>query len=206
MRKRHADCAGVLLFLLCAPLVVYRVCSGASVTVLASIMLGAALADLVSGLAHWTLDTWGSARTPLLGALIQSFRAHHADPQSITRHDWIETNGDNMLAVTPLLLACILWPAVACAWFASGALLLGVANQIHQWSHQARPMRAVRLLQCAHLILPREAHRVHHRAPHDQHYCIVTGWCNAPLDRIGFWRALEAAVTCCTGAQPRANL
>ncbi len=101
-----------------------------------------------------------------------------------------------------LLLLCVRLDA-AHVCLASSALLLGATNQIHKWLHQARPACCVRALQRARMILPRETHREHHRAAHDRYYCITTGWCNAPLERIGFWRALETSVTYCTGARPR---
>ena len=42
----------------------------------------------------------------------------------------------------------------------------------------------------------------HHARPTSP-YCITTGWCNAPLDAIGFFRRLESAITRVTGVTPR---
>lgn len=159
-------------------------------------------ADLVSGVVHWACDTWGDESTPLLGPnIIRSFREHHTDPLGITRHSFVEANGGPALGALPILVVGLLWasPAsVALLWLAA---FLFVTNVIHGWAHGGAP-RPIRWLQRAGLVLSPRHHAVHHRYPHDKHYCITVGWINPLLDRVQFWERLERAITWGTGAQP----
>ncbi|CAG0898793.1 unnamed protein product [Cyprideis torosa] len=180
--------------------------------------LGIITADFLSGLVHWAADTWGSVDLPILGKnIIRSFREHHIDPTSITRHDFIETNGDNfMLCIPGLLLltreffVCtadqiqLEFPLLAFLYLLG--IFVAMTNQIHKWSHMYGILpRWVLFLQSAHLILPRRHHRIHHVSPHETYFCITTGWLNWPLEKLQFWRALEIVITKVTGAQPRAD-
>jgi ubiquitin-conjugating enzyme E2 variant len=168
---------------------------------------GLVAADLVSGLVHWTADTWGHQSMPFFGRrFLKPFRVHHVNPGDFLRRDFVDCNGDVAMLVCPILLgACMLPPRLLAAFLlAFGAATLPT-NQVHQWAHQPEPPRAVRWLQRRGFILSREAHARHHARPHTRHYCIATGWCNETLDRLDVFARAERAITRLTGVDPRAD-
>lgn len=147
-------------------------------------------ADLLSGLVHCLADRCGSIHTPLLGpALIRPFREHHAYPQAICHHDFVELNGNTALLGLPLL-APTAWllptETLLGAAFAIFALTLSVAvlltNSFHSWAHADSPPRLVRALQRARLILSPEHHDHHHEPPFSRCYCVTVGWLDPLLD------------------------
>lgn len=179
---------------------------------LAGVWLGAWAADLVTGTVHWACDTWGDERTRFFGTrLIRGFREHHDAPRAMLEHDWIEVNSEPAAAACAAFALLALPPVqewldgrvflAAFVW--SLAVMGAAANQIHQWSHDPAPARWVAWLQRAGLVLTPARHARHHRAPHESDYCIAGGWLNPALDAVGFWRALERAVTRLCGATPR---
>ncbi|KJE93757.1 ubiquitin-conjugating enzyme [Capsaspora owczarzaki ATCC 30864] len=197
--------------------IAFNFSSANAIGVIVSIVLGIFTADFLSGLAHWAADTWGSVELPIVGkAFIRPFREHHIDPTAITRHDVIETNGDNCFVTIPfhIYIALSFWTvsdmagAGRAAYFANCylfamSIFVTLTNQIHKWSHTYKPPGWVQLLQDMHIILPRKHHRIHHVSPHDTYYCITTGWLNYPLEMIDFWVRLEKALCAVTGVPPR---
>lgn len=184
--------------------------------VIFSAICGIVTADFGSGFVHWAADTWGSIELPIIGKnFLRPFREHHIDPTSITRHDWIETNGDNFMIGIPILLKLTLifynsssteiqaeYPF--CAYLFLCSIFVAITNQIHKWSHTYFGLPVwVQILQNYHIILPRKHHRIHHVAPHESYFCITTGWLNWPLEKIKFWSTLESLVTFFTGYKPR---
>jgi len=180
-----------------------------------ALLIGILAADFVSGFAHWAFDSWGSLDTPVVGKLaIRTFREHHVDQKSITRHDFIETNGHNLglsavVSSTALVVLRGDHPTFNATFagmcLAAMAVFVGMTSQIHKWSHQDRPSAPIRLLQRAHLILTPEHHAIHHAPPYDKNYCITMGWMNGPLRAIRFFSTLERVITAVTGAIPRVD-
>ncbi|MBS1985823.1 MAG: hypothetical protein JST16_16815 [Bdellovibrionales bacterium] len=167
----------------------------------------ALLADLFSGLVHWTFDTWGSTDLPVLGnTVLRGFREHHVDPLSITRHGLIQVTGGTNILGCLLLLAAFATSSVPLVWFL-GCLSICVAytNISHKWAHQKKNVLPVRVLQKFRLALPASMHDLHHRAPYVSHYCITFGWMNGVLDGINFWRVSEQILILATGAMPRSD-
>ena len=173
-------------------------------------MFGFVAADFGSGFVHWMADTWGTPEWPLIGrALIRPFREHHVDQKEITRHDFVETNGNNcFISIAPTVGAALL-PAHGAGWFFVAAAMFSMSfaifgtNQFHKWAHLDEPPRAARVLQRAGLILSPEHHEVHHSAPCAKYYCITVGWLNEALFRLRFFQILERIVTALTGLLPR---
>ena len=171
---------------------------------------GMAAADFGSGIVHWFADTWGRDDLPVIGRrLLVPFRLHHVNPDDLLERPFIDCNGDVAFVTLPVLLGLLAVPLTA-PWGGPLAIFLfalcGIGmmtNQIHQWAHMPSPPRLVRLIQQCGLFLGHAAHADHHDSPYDANYCITTGWCNRPLEAIGFFRRLERAITRVTGAQPR---
>lgn len=169
-------------------------------------------ADFASGMVHWLGDTWGSERWPFLGPrFLRPFRVHHVNPQGMLASGFFDTNGDSALVTIPMLLAVLAIPLEndggrAAAAFLTAFCFWGMpTNQIHYWAHQNNPPRWVAWLQHRRLILSPEHHLRHHTSPFMIHYCITTGWCNALLDKIRFFRILELVVLRVTGVTPRSD-
>jgi len=58
-------------------------------------------------------------------------------------------------------------------------------NEVPQW---------VNVLQELGVTVNRKQHALHHMAPYEGNYCIVSGVCNEVLDNTGFFRRLERLV------------
>jgi hypothetical protein len=166
------------------------------------IPLGLVLSDFVTGLAHWVGDTYFSEDTPIIGpGFVKPFRLHHSDPLDICTHNLVTTLGNSCIIAAPALLLCLyqLRSGPVSARLAFAVLLVTIlaiatvaTNQFHKWAHEEAPSRLARWLQRNRLVLEPAHHNIHHATPFDMHYCITNGWLNPFLNRIKFFRRVEA--------------
>ena len=194
--QRLLELASIALFVLLAAGCLARLAqaNGAylPVVLLVAAPCGWLASDFLSGLLHFALDTWGSASTPLIGrAFIRPFREHHADPEAMTRHDFVETHGASCLAALPILtVVCVvsfeIIPVLLQSILLCTALGALATNQCHKWAHMAEAAtpRLARLAQRWRLALPREHHQRHHTPPFDSHFCMSSGWLNPALNAL----------------------
>jgi ubiquitin-conjugating enzyme E2 variant len=206
---RYFEIAGILGLFALLGYVALRLVLGVStigqaLAVLGLIAVGYFLTDFISGFVHWAGDTLGSESTPIVGKhFVTPFRFHHVDQKDITRHDFIETNGNNcILSVGLMIHVGVLMPSEPGFFFYYGALMFSIAlftlgtNQFHKWAH-AEPETLpayVRGLQRMGLILSPEHHKTHHTAPFETYYCITHGMLNPLLARLKFFRRMERLV------------
>jgi ubiquitin-conjugating enzyme E2 variant len=207
---RVLEIVSILTLTVCVGLLIYEVWAGlqqfpaASWWVIpSSVVLAYLMADFVSGFVHFLGDTFGDEGTPVLGAsFIKPFRDHHVDPRGLTRHDFVETNGNNCIVCIPTVLFVwylfpartelwALWLVAFTAWFMIGIFM---TNQFHKWAHLETPPAWISLLQDWRLILNPSHHDIHHTAPFDKYYCITAGWLNPLLHSIGFFPRTEAVL------------
>ena len=176
------------------------------------VLSAACAADFVSGLVHWTADTWFSETMPVLGRrFLRPFRVHHVNPDDFLRRGFVDCNGDVAMLNTPILAGALLVPLTTDGGAALSLALLAFAatslptNQVHQWAHMPAPPAAIQWLQRRRIILSRDDHARHHHEPYVVNYCIATGWCNRWLSAMGFFPAFERTITRCFGIEPRAD-
>lgn len=153
------------------------------------------MADFVSGFVHFLADNFGSEKTFFFGPkFIYPFRLHHVDPTEITRHGFIEVNGNNCLVSLFVLIPLyhFFTPFNTLTYFVSTLALfflffIFLTNQLHKWAHTSAPPRFVAWLQKYRLILSPTVHNRHHTAPFATYYCITSGWLNPILAKYGIF-------------------
>jgi len=171
------------------------------VQAVATIVSSWAVADLGSGILHWSVDNYGNGRTPIMGGIISAFQGHHSAPWTITEREFC--NNVHKLCIpfgipTVAAISFLAGPShpMVSLFFAVFCTMEIMSQEFHKWAHmtpkQLNPV--IMSLQKLNLTIGRISHAQHHIAPYDGNYCIVSGVWNKVLDESGFFRKLERIV------------
>ena len=165
------------------------------------------VADFLSGVLHWLEDSYGQPDWPITGRLVtQPNIIHHHSPRYFTKHSWLKSAEVLLGLGAMILVAALMMDALT--WHILLVLLLGVnANEFHKWAHQSardRPKIATWLQRVRILQTPAH-HARHHLSGKDTNYCVLTNFVNPMLDKLSFWRTLEAFVASFLGLEKRVD-
>lgn len=165
---------------------------------------GLVAADFASGVFHWSIDNYPDEKTPLLGGIAKSFQDHHRSSGMDQTSVWMNILPSATVMAAPMLALAAFTPhyalASAALAFTGGGVL---AQASHRWAHMQNPPGLARVLQKVKIAQSAQNHERHHKAPFDEHYCIVNGSLNEVMARTNFWRHMERGVYKLTGAEPR---
>ncbi|MEM9054445.1 MAG: fatty acid desaturase CarF family protein [Pseudomonadota bacterium] len=187
-----------------APLLVATAWLGWGAWVLCQIVLGWLAADFASGIFHWAEDRYGSPRWPVFGGAIRDTIRHHRRPtgmlkKPVVRRSW------RVFLIAAVGFSVFALLGVVNAFTVALIIGAGLANEIHAAAHSGPKEngKLITWLQKTGVIQSHAHHAAHHRGLKNVHYCTVTNWLNPALERVRFWRRLEALIKVVAKERPR---
>lgn len=148
--------------------------------------------DFITGLVHFILDQYAGPNTPIIGKLVFEKNArHHHHPRQIVEKSYFDLTATSWLFGV-ILLATSYFVFKQIHWEVAFMLAYGAnANVIHKWTHRttAENGKLISFFQKMKFIQSRRHHGIHHRAPFDVNYCILTDLLNPILRKVRFWES-----------------
>lgn len=161
------------------------------------------LADLLSGIFHWMEDRYFKEEWPLIGKHIAiPNQIHHERPNDFLNQNYFSRNSTTILPA--LLIFIVAYLCGAPLFILLALIFTSQANEIHAFSHQ-KCNWLIKMLQDTNIFQGPKGHAIHHKAPFDCSYCVMSGFLNPLLDTFKVWYYIELVIEKCTGIKPKNN-
>ena len=156
-----------------------------------NIILCILIADLLTGAIHWFEDAYGNPNWKFgLGQVVKDNILHHSQPNKFLEGSFLER-----IKVSLVIAAILFSLFIVCGimnWYIAFTLAYAsLSNQIHAILHEKQTNKIILFLQKIGLIQSKEMHDLHHNAPYDCNYCVMTNYVNPILTYIDFWNRVE---------------
>ena len=171
------------------------------------------LADFLSGVIHWSTDTYFDELS--FKRVICIAREHHFNPHNIVHYGYRDYaafgSWPSLFLAGPFLLVSIsILPLSTISHtiavvFCSVAACLHFAVYTHRMGHRWSSNFVIRYLQKRDVLHSPKHHVVHHESPHLIRYCAFTGWANWFCDTFRVWRFFELVIDKTIRVKPRKN-
>ncbi len=149
------------------------------------------IADLLTGAIHWFEDAYGNPNWKFgLGQVVKDNILHHEQPNKFLEVSFLERIKVSLF-IAGILFSLFLLLGIMNWYIAFTLCYASLSNQIHAISHTHQTNKVILLLQKIGLIQSKWMHDLHHDAPYDCNYCVMTNYLNPILTYIDFWNRIE---------------
>lgn len=183
-----------------------------------ALLAGLYVADFVTGFLHWAFDVWFNENIEFVRRMVIMVREHHLHPQRIFKYSFYHDAGILSWLSLPLTAPAVTYALVTGADPSASVLLYALVGasvvvslclvfmlEFHKCGHNPDASKVVKALQGLHLLLPYGHHMTHHSGNYDRNYCLINGYADLTLGKLGVWRGLERVIAAATGAVPQSN-
>jgi plasmanylethanolamine desaturase len=147
------------------------------------------IADFLTGVVHFWMDQYGREDMPFVGRhVIEINILHHQKPRHMLKKNYWQLTWTSWLLGA--IVAVFAWFLGRFSWEIAFVIIAAAnANLVHQWAHKTPEEngRVITWLQDWQVLQSRAHHGLHHHAPYDTQFCILTNLLNPILHTVRFW-------------------
>jgi hypothetical protein len=114
---KNFDIAVAVVFWLLTVILMWNTPSPDLAVLLLLFVLAVEAVDFAVGVVHWALDKYWDYDNKRLGALVETFRGHHVDPELMLHHGILKSNNNALPVGVAIALSLFYVDSPTVVWF-----------------------------------------------------------------------------------------